>query len=194
MTRATLDAAEDERLTAAGADVTPAPIWADVLIVGGGLVGGTLAIALADAGLTSLVVEAGDPQAALDAGFDGRCSAVALSSKRMLVALGLWQALAADAAPMLDIRVADGTSRLFLHYDHHEVGDEPFGFMVENRLLRRALLTRMRGGPAVRSDRARPHRQRSSGPATASMPASPPAAGCGPPCRRRRRAGLSRPR
>ena len=127
-----------------------APTWADVLIVGGGLVGGTLAVALADAGLTSLVVEAGDPQAALDAGFDGRCSAVALSSKRMLAALGLWEGLAADAAPMLDIRVADGASRLFLHYDHREVGDEPFGFMVENRLLRRAVLARMQAEPAIR--------------------------------------------
>jgi 2-octaprenyl-6-methoxyphenol hydroxylase len=126
------------------------PMWADVLVVGGGLVGGTLAVALADAGLTSLVVEAADPQAALEAGFDGRCSAIALSSKRMLANLGLWEPLAPDAAPMLDIRVSEGSSRLFLHYDHRDVGTEPFGFMVENRLLRRALLTRMRAEPAIR--------------------------------------------
>ncbi len=126
------------------------PIWADVLIVGGGLVGGTLAMALAEAGLTALVVEAGDPEAALDAGFDGRCSAIALSSKRMLVRLGLWEELARDAAPMLDIRVSEGSSRLFLHYDHRDVGTEPFGFMVENRLLRRALLTCMRQQPGIR--------------------------------------------
>lgn len=126
------------------------PIWADVLIVGGGLVGGTLAMALAEAGLTALVVEAGDPEAALDAGFDGRCSAIALSSKRMLVRLGLWEELAPDAAPMLDIRVSEGSSRLFLHYDHRDVGTEPFGFMVENRLLRRALLTCMRQQPGIR--------------------------------------------
>ena len=150
MAPATTDAAEGGRLAPAEELRPASTIWADVLVVGGGLVGGTLAIALADAGLTSLVVEAGDPQAALDAGFDGRCSAIALSSKRMLAALGLWEPLAADAAPMLDIRVADGASRLFLHYDHREVGDEPFGFMVENRLLRRALLTRMRAETSIR--------------------------------------------
>ncbi|MFO1152649.1 MAG: UbiH/UbiF/VisC/COQ6 family ubiquinone biosynthesis hydroxylase [Rhodospirillales bacterium] len=150
MTAASMDAAEGAADTLTGEAKPEQPVWADVLIVGGGLVGGTLAIALAEAGLSSLVVEAGDPQAALDAGFDGRCSAIALSSKRMLGALGLWEPLAADAAPMLDIRVTDGPSRLFLHYDHREVGDEPFGFMLENRLLRRALLARMMAEPAIR--------------------------------------------
>ncbi|MFO1128827.1 MAG: UbiH/UbiF/VisC/COQ6 family ubiquinone biosynthesis hydroxylase [Rhodospirillales bacterium] len=141
----------DHPSDALGDDPNPAPpIWADVLIVGGGLVGGTLAIALAQGGLTSLVIEAGDPQAALDAGFDGRCSAIALTSQRMLAALGLWEPLTADAAPMLDIRVSDGASSLFLHYDHRDVGDQPFGYMLENRLLRRALLTRMRAEPAIR--------------------------------------------
>ena len=51
---------------------------------------------------------------------------------------------------MLDIRVSEGASRLFLHYDHREVGDEPFGHMVENRVLRRALLERVEELPTVR--------------------------------------------
>ena len=51
---------------------------------------------------------------------------------------------------MLDIRVSEGASRLFLHYDHREVGDEPFGHMLENRVLRRALLERAEELPSVR--------------------------------------------
>jgi 2-octaprenyl-6-methoxyphenol hydroxylase len=51
---------------------------------------------------------------------------------------------------MLDIRVSEGGSRLFLHYDHREVGDEPFGHMLENRVLRRALILRARELPALR--------------------------------------------
>lgn len=140
---------------ATAADATPggrsaAPTWSDVLIIGGGLVGGTLAVALAEAGLSVVVVEQGDPEAALAAGFDGRCSAIALTSQRMLTALGLWPALAADACPMRDIRVTDGASPLFLHYDHREVGSQPFGYMLENRLIRRAILARMRSLPGIR--------------------------------------------
>jgi 2-octaprenyl-6-methoxyphenol hydroxylase len=119
-------------------------IRADVLIVGGGLVGGTLACALGDAGMIVAVVDAADPTAVLKAGFDGRASAIALSSRRLLEGVGLWDGMKNDAAPMLDIRVSEGRSNLFLHYDHHDIGEEPFGHMVENRVFRKALFHRMR--------------------------------------------------
>ncbi len=119
-------------------------IHADVLVIGGGLVGGTLACALAEAGLTIAVVEIGDPDGALAAGFDGRASAVALSSRRLLEGVGLWEKMEHECAPILEIRVSEGESRLFLHYDHREVGDEPLGHMLENRFIRRGILERMR--------------------------------------------------
>ncbi|MAN79122.1 MAG: 2-octaprenyl-6-methoxyphenyl hydroxylase [Rhodospirillaceae bacterium] len=112
---------------------------ADVLIVGGGLVGGTLAVLLAEAGLSVTLVDRADPQAGLDAGFDGRASAIALATHRVLVAAGLWDYLGPRSSPIRDIRVADAGSLLFLHYDHRLVGDAPFGYMIENRHLRRAL-------------------------------------------------------
>jgi 2-octaprenyl-6-methoxyphenol hydroxylase len=112
---------------------------ADVLIVGGGLVGGTLAVLLADAGLSVTLVDRADPAAGLDAGFDGRASAIALATQRVLVAAGLWDFLGPTASPIQDIRVADAGSFLFLHYDHSLLGDQPFGYMIENRNLRRAL-------------------------------------------------------
>lgn len=125
-------------------------VHADVLVIGGGLVGGTLACALAEGGLTIAVVEIGDPNDALAADFDGRASAVALSSRRLLEGIGVWQKMEAEACPILDIRVSEGESRLFLHYDHREVGDEPLGHMVENRFIRRGILERMRELAQVR--------------------------------------------
>ncbi len=122
----------------------PAPLAADAVIAGGGLVGATMAIALGQAGLDVAVVDTQDPRAGLDAGFDGRASAIALGTQRVLDRLGVWALLAADAAPIMDIRVSEGTSPLFLHYDHREAGDQPFGFMVENRNLRKALFRRVR--------------------------------------------------
>src|SRR5512132_2480225 len=130
--------------------LTPADVDADVLIIGGGFVGLALACGLADSAITSVVVEAGDPRRALARSFDGRASAIALTSRRLLHSMGVWSKLASEAAPMLDIRVSEGTSRLFLHYDHREVGDEPFGHMLENHVLRRALLDRAEELPAVR--------------------------------------------
>ncbi|MEJ2014926.1 MAG: FAD-dependent oxidoreductase [Limibacillus sp.] len=119
---------------------------ADVLIVGGGLVGLTLAHALAGAGVTCLLVDREDPATAQGAAFDGRASAIAAGTQQMLSALGLWKAMAPGAAPILDIRVSDArigeaASPLFLHYDHSEVGDVPLGYIVENRTLRKALFS-----------------------------------------------------
>ena len=113
-------------------------IRADLLIVGGGLVGAALAAALAKGGLRVIVIDQVDQRRQLDAAFDGRASAIAQAPKRMLDHLDVWQHLTA-ATPILDIRVADGASRLFLHYDHQDIGDAPLGYMVENRHLRAAL-------------------------------------------------------
>ena len=118
----------------------PGPIRgfdADVLIAGGGLVGLTLAIALGRAGLDVIAVDREDPAQVLDAAFDGRASAIAHASRRALEAIGIWRHVR-EAEPILDIRVSDGQSLLFLHYDHRELGSEPFGHMVENRLMRQA--------------------------------------------------------
>jgi 2-octaprenyl-6-methoxyphenol hydroxylase len=123
----------------------PAPDrTADLLVAGGGMAGMTLAVACAEAGLSTVVVDTETSAAQLDAAFDGRVSAVALAACRMLKGLGLWPDLEADAQPILDIRVSDGRpgarpSSLFLHFDHSEIGDEPFGHMIENRVIRRAL-------------------------------------------------------
>ncbi len=119
----------------------------EVLISGGGMVGLTLGIALAGAGVATVVVDAADPAALRDAAYDGRSSAIARGTQQALAALGIWPGMAAQAEPILEIRVSDGrvgagASPLFLHYDHQELGPEqegPLGYIVENLATRRAL-------------------------------------------------------
>ena len=127
---------------------------ADVIIVGGGLGGGALALALAGGRLSSILVDAA-PGAGEDLPFDGRAYAIAHASMRMLRALRLWDALAPDAQPILDIRVADGrpgtgVTSPALHFDHAEIEEGPMGFMVEDRHLRRALDRALAGERRVR--------------------------------------------
>ncbi len=116
----------------------------DIIIIGGGMIGLTLACGLAgQEGLEITVVDALSPDAATDSGFDGRSSAIAYASYRMLDAIGVWQYMADEAEPIREIRVSDGDSKLFLHFDHAAVGDEPLGFMVENRHIRKGLFRRL---------------------------------------------------
>ena len=128
-------------------------IEADILIVGGGMVGLSLAVALGGAGLRVALIDREDPARHVDEAFDGRSSAIAWGSRQALAGIGLWPLLEAEAQPILDIRVSDGqvgrrASGLFLHYDHQEVG-VPFGHIVENRVIRRALLALIGGLPGV---------------------------------------------
>ena len=112
----------------------------DVLIIGGGLVGASLGIALASAGVRSLVVDRTAPEAVLKAQFDGRTSALAFGTRRLYEATGVWDYLHADAQPIRHIRVADGTSPFFVHFDHACVSaEEPMGYIAENLAIRRAL-------------------------------------------------------
>lgn len=122
----------------------------DVVIAGGGLVGLTLGVALAGAGIETAVVDGTPPAAMKDAAFDGRVSSIALGSRRVLDGIGLWPALADDAQPILEIRVSDGDVPLFLHYDHKTVGDDPLGYIVENRNIRAALLEQATALAALR--------------------------------------------
>jgi 2-octaprenyl-6-methoxyphenol hydroxylase len=127
------------------------PLAHDVLIVGGGLVGLTLALALARHELSVGLVERADPQAQLAPGFDLRASAIASASARMLRALGLGELLDTRGCPIHAIRVTDGVPpsaanpgrgrpRL-LHFDSAEAEPaDPLGIMLENRDLRAALL------------------------------------------------------
>jgi 2-octaprenyl-6-methoxyphenol hydroxylase len=141
---------------AAGAPASSGVLVADVLIVGGGMVGLSAAVALASAGFAVIALERAPATAQLEAGFDGRVSAIAAGSRRALEGIGLWNHLLAQgnvAEPIRDIRVSDGESLAFVHYDSRALArddsrlpagePEPFGHIVENRSLRTALAARL---------------------------------------------------
>jgi 2-octaprenyl-6-methoxyphenol hydroxylase len=110
----------------------------DVIILGGGLVGLTLAVALDAHGLASVVIDPADPATFLGKGFDGRASAVASASHHMLDAIGVGARLAGQGCPIGAIRVSDGLAPRALVFDP-DPDTGPLGVMYENRLLRRTL-------------------------------------------------------
>src|SRR6266403_1824306 len=128
---------------------------AELVIAGGGLTGMLLGVACAGAGLSTIVVDRQDPATMAADAFDGRSSAIAYGSRLVFDGIGLWPEIAGDAEPIREIRVADDESPLFLHYDHRELApgtsnNAPLGYIVENRVLRRALLTRAATLPSLK--------------------------------------------
>jgi 2-octaprenyl-6-methoxyphenol hydroxylase len=116
----------------------------DIAIVGGGLNGPALGLALAQIGLRVTIIDRLESNVRKDAGFDGRSYAMALTSTRLLDGIGVWSDVAENAQPMLEIKVTDGRagegpSPFFMHFDHAEIEEGPMGHMVEDRHLRRAL-------------------------------------------------------
>ena len=128
----------------------PTSRHAPIVIAGGGLVGMTLAIALAAERLDVVVVEAVPFDITTAPEFDGRVSAISASSVRLFRALGLWDDLAPHAQPINDILVSDGRpgeapSPMTLHFDPRALNIdgqpvEPLGHLIENRHMRQALI------------------------------------------------------
>lgn len=118
----------------------------DVIIAGGGLNGSALAIALDQVGFRVALADPLAVEMRSDPSFDGRSYALALASQRLLSVLGLWPDLAPHAQPILEIKVTDGRpgegpSAFMLGFDHAEIEEGPMGYLVEDRHLRRTLLS-----------------------------------------------------
>ncbi|QPH55160.1 FAD-dependent monooxygenase [Pontivivens ytuae] len=116
----------------------------DIAIVGGGLNGPALALALASAGFRVTLLDALPPETFADPEFDGRAYAIALGSQRLLQGLGVWETVRDRSQPINDIVVSDGRvgfggSPLHVHFDHREIEEGPFGALIEDRWLRSAL-------------------------------------------------------
>ncbi|WP_225008955.1 UbiH/UbiF/VisC/COQ6 family ubiquinone biosynthesis hydroxylase [Novosphingobium percolationis] len=119
---------------------------ADVVILGGGLVGMTLAIGLAKQGITSVVVDSSDPAAQTAQGFDGRASAISTASWNLYANLGMAADLEAKGCPIASIAVTDAMKPGRIDFRPGE-GDGSLGRMYANRDLRIAMY-----GAAARED------------------------------------------
>ncbi len=126
----------------------------DILIAGGGLNGPALALALANGGFSVTIIDALPLSDRETDDFDGRAYALALATKQMLGAIGVWPRVAEYSQPILDIvasdgRPGEGAAPWYLHFDHQEIEEGPMGFMLEDRYLRRALLEMVAAHPRI---------------------------------------------
>ncbi len=126
---------------------------ADLIIVGAGMVGSTLASALQDAGLTIKLIDAGplDVQPfALTDPFEPRVSALSAASQRILERVGAWPGITnRRASPYTDMRVWDGSGTGQIHFSAASVHAEVLGHIVENRVVQDALLDALRSRGSV---------------------------------------------
>ncbi|WP_443192581.1 2-octaprenyl-3-methyl-6-methoxy-1,4-benzoquinol hydroxylase [Pseudomonas indica] len=120
---------------------------ADLIIVGAGMVGSALALALEHSGLDILLLDGGplsvkafDRQAA----FEPRVSALSAASQRILERLGAWQGMATRrVSPYGEMQVWDGSGTGSIHFSAASVHAEVLGHIVENRVVQDALLDRL---------------------------------------------------
>ncbi|WP_407701516.1 UbiH/UbiF/VisC/COQ6 family ubiquinone biosynthesis hydroxylase [Tsuneonella amylolytica] len=120
----------------------------DLVILGGGLVGMTLALAAAKKGISSHVVDRADPADLVAEGFDGRASAISTASWNLFGNIGLHPSLEPFASPIAKIAVSDQLKpgRIDFEPDPHEGS---LGRMFENRRLRLALYEAAEGEPLI---------------------------------------------
>jgi len=107
----------------------------DIVIAGGGMIGTSLALALAPLGLHVAVVEAIARRETAQPSFDDRSTALSRSTQRMFEAMGLWADVVAASTPIRAIHVSDQGRFGFSHIDAEEQGVEALGYVVINRVL-----------------------------------------------------------
>jgi 2-octaprenyl-6-methoxyphenol hydroxylase len=124
----------------------------DIAIVGAGPIGLTLAYGFGQAGLRVALLDRVPREVMLKPGHDGRTTALSYSTKQLLNGLGLWSALAADAEPILDIKVCESRVPVVLDFPHDLIGDEPMGHIVDNRQFRESIALMIDSLPKGRVD------------------------------------------
>jgi 2-octaprenyl-6-methoxyphenol hydroxylase len=116
----------------------------DVLIIGGGLVGASLACALGQAGLHATIVEAAPLAGDQPPGYDERSIALAQGSQRIFSGLGVWGELEAEVCPIHTIHVSDRGHFGFTRLKREQEGVPALGYVATARVLGQALLCRLK--------------------------------------------------
>lgn len=115
----------------------------DVLIVGGGLVGASLACALGEVPLRVGLVEAVPLRSQSQPGYDERVIALSWGSRRIFEGLGVWPALDPEAEPIREVHISDRGHFGFARLQCEAQGTEALGYVVAARALGRALYQRL---------------------------------------------------
>ena len=121
----------------------------DVVIVGGGMVGASFALALRATSLRVLLIESVPPDSATQPSFDERTTALGNGSRQIFETLGVWPAMAADASPIRSIHVSDAGRFGVARLDAREQGVHAFGYVVPNRVIGRVLWQALREAPHI---------------------------------------------
>lgn len=121
----------------------------DVAIVGGGLVGASLALGLAGTGVRVLLIESVAPDSAEQPSFDERTTALGNASRRIFQGLGVWDEVSREAAAIRAIHISDAGRFGFARLEAEEHGIDAFGYVVPNRVIGTALWRRLSGAGGV---------------------------------------------
>ena len=120
----------------------------DVLIVGGGLVGLTLAGLLQDSNLRIGIIEKQKPQP-VGAEVDIRVSAINRASIKLFQTMGVWDEMHGRACAFREMHVWDSTGAGNIHFDSAKAGLDCLGYIIENTVLQQALLAGIRNQATV---------------------------------------------
>jgi len=121
----------------------------DLVIVGGGLVGASLALALEPAGVSVAVVEPAAADSSEQPSFDARTVALTYNARQIYAGLGVWEQIAAHAEMILEIHISERGGCGMTHLSHAAAGTEALGYVVAARVVGHALHRRMRDSDAV---------------------------------------------
>ncbi len=123
---------------------------AQICILGGGLVGGVMALSLAHRGISSIVVDVETPENLLAQKLDGRTTAVNLASAQFFEDIDLWQPLSGQAARIDNIKVYEANQPWSIQFDHQELGSDPMGYIIENRFIRQGIFSKVLTHPLIK--------------------------------------------
>lgn len=118
-------------------------IMTDVIVVGGGPSGCSMAALLAANGVEAVCIDRDDPAISLTADFDGRTTAISFGSQRVIAAAGAWETLSDKACAIEDIHITESGAPTLLRFLVKDVGEKAFGWIVENRHLRQSLFRQL---------------------------------------------------
>ena len=110
----------------------------EIIICGAGMVGMTLALLLSKEQINVLLIDKNNKDSFLNPK-DARTTAISQGSSRIYKNLGIWDKLQKNAQQINSILVSEGVQSNELDFDNKKVGEGPLGFIIDNKILKKAL-------------------------------------------------------